>query len=104
MAEVLICLFDCLFKFMLKLFSSFPDIASCVDLFLLFFTGIVVTNDGNAILRELDIAHPAAKVPSIFCLTQSASANAIYSCAFVSILSFFADFLCLMICLPVGSQ
>ncbi|XP_021801901.1 T-complex protein 1 subunit gamma-like, partial [Prunus avium] len=23
--------------------------------------GIVVTNDGNAILRELDIAHPAAK-------------------------------------------
>jgi len=25
-------------------------------------TGIVVTNDGNAILRELDIAHPAAKV------------------------------------------
>lgn len=24
-------------------------------------TGIVVTNDGNAILRELDIAHPAAK-------------------------------------------
>lgn len=24
--------------------------------------GIVVTNDGNAILRELDIAHPAAKV------------------------------------------
>jgi len=25
------------------------------------FTGIVVTNDGNAILRELDVAHPAAK-------------------------------------------
>lgn len=25
-------------------------------------TGIVVTNDGNAILRELDLAHPAAKV------------------------------------------
>lgn len=24
--------------------------------------GIVVTNDGNAILRELDLAHPAAKV------------------------------------------
>jgi hypothetical protein len=24
--------------------------------------GIVVTNDGNAILREIDIAHPAAKV------------------------------------------
>lgn len=24
-------------------------------------TGIVVTNDGNAILRELDLAHPAAK-------------------------------------------
>jgi hypothetical protein len=27
-----------------------------------FLTGIVVTNDGNAILRELDLAHPAAKV------------------------------------------
>jgi hypothetical protein len=26
------------------------------------FEGIVVTNDGNAILREIDIAHPAAKV------------------------------------------
>lgn len=26
------------------------------------YPGIVVTNDGNAILRELDIAHPAAKV------------------------------------------
>lgn len=24
--------------------------------------GIVLTNDGNAILRELDVAHPAAKV------------------------------------------
>ena len=23
--------------------------------------GIVITNDGNAILRELDVAHPAAK-------------------------------------------
>ncbi|KAG4919655.1 hypothetical protein JHK85_057936 [Glycine max] len=23
--------------------------------------GIVVTNDGNAILREIDLAHPAAK-------------------------------------------
>lgn len=28
-------------------------------------TGIVVTNDGNAILRELDIAHPAAKASII---------------------------------------
>jgi hypothetical protein len=27
--------------------------------------GIVVTNDGNAILRELDIAHPAAKASII---------------------------------------
>ena len=26
-----------------------------------FLPGIVVTNDGNAILRELDLAHPAAK-------------------------------------------
>ena len=24
--------------------------------------GIVLTNDGNAILREIDVAHPAAKV------------------------------------------
>ncbi len=23
--------------------------------------GIVMTNDGNAILREIDVAHPAAK-------------------------------------------
>lgn len=27
--------------------------------------GIVVTNDGNAILRELDLAHPAAKACSL---------------------------------------
>lgn len=33
---------------------------------LLWLIGIVVTNDGNAILRELDLAHPAAKVG--FCL------------------------------------
>ncbi len=25
--------------------------------------GIVITNDGNAILREVDVSHPAAKVP-----------------------------------------
>lgn len=25
-------------------------------------SGIVLTNDGNAILREIDVAHPAAKV------------------------------------------
>jgi chaperonin GroEL (HSP60 family) len=25
-------------------------------------TGIVLTNDGNAILREIDVSHPAAKV------------------------------------------
>lgn len=25
-------------------------------------TGIVLTNDGRAILREIDVAHPAAKV------------------------------------------
>ena len=24
--------------------------------------GIVLTNDGNAILREIDVSHPAAKV------------------------------------------
>jgi len=23
--------------------------------------GIIITNDGNAILREIDVAHPAAK-------------------------------------------
>jgi chaperonin GroEL (HSP60 family) len=31
--------------------------------------GIVVTNDGNAILREIDIAHPAAKVCQILLFT-----------------------------------
>lgn len=30
------------------------------------YTGIVVTNDGNAILRELDVAHPVAKTQSLF--------------------------------------
>jgi hypothetical protein len=25
-------------------------------------SGIVITNDGNAILREIDVSHPAAKV------------------------------------------
>jgi hypothetical protein len=30
--------------------------------FFSFLAGIVLTNDGNAILRELDVAHPAAKV------------------------------------------
>jgi hypothetical protein len=29
----------------------------------------VVTNDGNAILREIDIAHPAAKVCQILLFT-----------------------------------
>lgn len=33
-----------------------------VDLISALLEGIVVTNDGNAILRELDLAHPAAKV------------------------------------------
>ena len=28
------------------------------------YTGIVLTNDGNAILREIDVTHPAAKVPA----------------------------------------
>jgi chaperonin GroEL (HSP60 family) len=27
-----------------------------------FFAGIVLTNDGNAILREIDVSQPAAKV------------------------------------------
>ena len=29
-------------------------------------SGIVVTNDGNSILRELDLAHPAAKVWCVY--------------------------------------
>lgn len=33
-----------------------------VNLIFTLLEGIVVTNDGNAILRELDLAHPAAKV------------------------------------------
>ena len=28
--------------------------------------GIVLTNDGNAILREIDVTHPAAKVSCCF--------------------------------------
>ncbi|KAL9247576.1 hypothetical protein vseg_020995 [Gypsophila vaccaria] len=32
--------------------------------------GIVVTNDGNTILRELDLAHPAAKSMIEFSRTQ----------------------------------
>lgn len=28
-------------------------------------SGIIVTNDGNAILSELDLAHPAAKVHAL---------------------------------------
>jgi hypothetical protein len=28
-------------------------------------TGIVITNDGNAILREIDVSHPAAKVRTV---------------------------------------
>lgn len=40
----------------------FPGYKLIVFLTMIDVTGIVVTNDGNAILRELDIAHPAAKV------------------------------------------
>lgn len=29
--------------------------------------GIVITNDGNAILREIDVSHPAAKVNLTLC-------------------------------------
>mgnify|MGYP002784690293 CR=1 FL=1 len=35
--------------------------------------GIVVTSDGNAILRELDVAHPAAKSMLEVCRTQDES-------------------------------
>lgn len=31
--------------------------------------GIVLTNDGNAILREIDVTHPAAKVGCMAKLT-----------------------------------
>lgn len=41
----------------------------CLFVALFFFPGIVVTNDGNAILRELDVAHPAAKVLFFFSLS-----------------------------------
>jgi hypothetical protein len=39
----------------------------CFDYFC---SGIVVTNDGNSILREIDIAHPAAKVCQILLVSQ----------------------------------
>lgn len=33
--------------------------------------GIVLTNDGNSILREIDVSHPAAKVqPRQYCTVQ----------------------------------
>lgn len=34
-------------------------------MFFVLLAGIVLTNDGNAILRELDVSHPAAKVSSV---------------------------------------
>ena len=33
--------------------------------------GIVMTNDGNAILREIDVNHPAAKSKKTLCLFNS---------------------------------
>lgn len=35
--------------------------------------GIVLTNDGNAILREIDVSHPAAKVRSMTLINLSPS-------------------------------
>lgn len=32
----------------------------------LLLAGIVLTNDGNAILREIDVTHPAAKVSVLY--------------------------------------
>ena len=51
-------------KASLLMFSLIFFILEYRGKFSLFFTGIVVTNDGNAILRELDLAHPAAKACS----------------------------------------
>ncbi len=40
-------------------------------------TGIVITNDGNAILREIDVSHPAAKVCEGSCVwVQGTAARA----------------------------
>lgn len=53
-----------LFGFHVFLFFNVKVWVNTGLIMLLFFcllTGIVVTNDGNAILRELDLAHPAAK-------------------------------------------
>ena len=73
----LICIFRCyicckytLFPFLLFLDSEnifCPSKCTLLDqaikliIMFWFLPGIVVTNDGNAILRELDLAHPAAK-------------------------------------------
>jgi len=39
------------------------------------FTGIVLTNDGHAILREIDVTHPAAKVRLACCLCAGSAAG-----------------------------
>jgi len=52
--------------YVLPLLSLYSDLLC----FGYFFSGIVVTNDGNAILREIDIAHPAAKVCQIMLVAQ----------------------------------
>lgn len=55
--------------YVLLLSSYIYEFFYCLKLwnaFLWTYTGIVVTNDGNAILRELDVAHPAAKAQSLF--------------------------------------
>ena len=44
----------------LELFSSHGEVDS--DFHVSICAGIVLTNDGNAILREIDVTHPAAKV------------------------------------------
>lgn len=47
-------------------YQSAHFMSDIVNIFLFTNPGIVVTNDGNAILRELDVAHPAAKAYSVF--------------------------------------
>ena len=40
--------------------------------------GIVLTNDGNAILREIDVSHPAAKVCGLDVARCASIVHALY--------------------------
>lgn len=64
--------------------------------------GIVITNDGNAILREIDVVHPAAKSVIELSRTQDEEVGdgttsvvilgSFSACLLVSLLTFFLDF------------